>query len=184
MATYGEVAQYMRERKASTLSVLSSDSSMIQLNLTNSLNGTLYKEPLTIRSIVPSAWRNVSITQGSSSTILNSTVEGASTVVYFDALPNGGTIVLTQAATSPDFSLSPSPTSRTVLQGGPASYTVTVTPIAGFNGQVNFSVTGLPTGASGSFNPNPGTSSSTLSVTTAANTPLGSYSLTITGVGG
>jgi peptidoglycan/xylan/chitin deacetylase (PgdA/CDA1 family)/uncharacterized membrane protein len=184
MATYGEVAQYMRERMASTLSVLSSDSSVIQLSLTNSLNGTFYKEPLTIRSIVPSAWLSVSITQGSSSTIIGSTVEGASTVVYYDAVPNGGTIVLTQAVTNPDFSLSTSPTSQTVLQGGPASYTVTVNPIAGFNGQVNFSVTGLPTGASGSFNPNPGTSSSTLSVATAANTPLGSYSLTITGVSG
>ena len=103
MARLGEVAQYMRERKESTLSVLSSDSSVIQLSLTNSLNGLLYTEPLTIRSIVPSAWLNVSITQGSSSTTIASTVEGASTVVYYDALPNGGTIVLTQGAGPADW---------------------------------------------------------------------------------
>jgi peptidoglycan/xylan/chitin deacetylase (PgdA/CDA1 family) len=45
MATFGEVAKYMRERIASTLSVLSSDTSAIQLGLTNSLDGSIYNEP-------------------------------------------------------------------------------------------------------------------------------------------
>src|SRR5207249_1565294 len=71
----------------------------------------------------------------------------------------------------PDFTLSASPSSQTVSPGGSTSYTLTVSPSNGFSGQVTFSVSGLPSGANGSFNPNPATASSTLSVTTAASTP-------------
>ena len=182
MATYGEVAQYMRERKASTLSVLSSDSSMIRLSLTNTVNGLPNSVFLTLRSVVPSGWQNVSITQGSFSTIIGSTVEGSSRVVYFDALPNGGTIVLTQAG--PDFSLGVTPGSRTLLRGGSGTYSVTISPTNGFTGAVTLSVSGLPTGTTGTFTPNPASGSSTLTVTTTASTPLGTYPLTITAVNG
>ena len=67
---------------------------------------------------------------------------------------------------APDFSLSPSPASQTVLQGSATSYGFTISPTSGFASQVNLSVSGLPTGAVGSFSPNPATSTSTLSVTT------------------
>src|SRR5204862_358089 len=85
---------------------------------------------------------------------------------------------------SPDFTLGASPSRRTVVQGTSTSYTATITPSNGFTGQVTFTVSGLPAGASGSFAPNPATSSSTLSVTTSGSTPVGSYPLTITGVSG
>ena len=95
------------------------------------------------------------------------------------------TTTVTLVVTAPDFTLSPSPASQTVIQGNPTSYGVTVNPTNGFAGQVTLSVTGLPTGAGGSFSPNPATSTSTLSVTTdAATTPAGTYTLTITGVSG
>jgi hypothetical protein len=86
----------------------------------------------------------------------------------------------------PDFSLSASPASKTVSPGGNAGYSVTVTPGTGFAGSVSFSVAGLPTGASASFNPASITSSgsSTLTVVTASSTPVGSYPLTITGASG
>jgi uncharacterized membrane protein len=85
----------------------------------------------------------------------------------------------------PDFTLSASPASRTVIQGGPTSYGVTISPTGGFTDPVTLSVSaGLPSGASGSFTPNPATASSTLSVTTSASTPTGTYTLTIQGVSG
>jgi N,N-dimethylformamidase beta subunit-like protein len=82
------------------------------------------------------------------------------------------------------FTLSSLPSSQKVLQGGSTSYGVTISPTGGFTGQVSLSVTGLPSGASGSFTSNPTTASSTLSVTTDATTPTGTYPLTITGVSG
>src|SRR5436190_395919 len=83
-----------------------------------------------------------------------------------------------------NFTLGASPLSQSVLPGGSTSYNVTISPTGGFSGQVNLSVGGLPSGASGSFAPNPATASSTLSVTTGTGTPVGTYTLTITGISG
>ena len=87
---------------------------------------------------------------------------------------------------TPDFSLSATPISQTVVQGNGTSYTVNLAPSGGFSGTVSFSVSGLPSGASDSFNPTSvtGSGSTTLTVTTSANTPAGSYPLTITGTSG
>jgi uncharacterized membrane protein len=86
-------------------------------------------------------------------------------------------------ATTSDFSLTASPASQSVVQGSAASYTVTVTPSGSFSAAVTFTVSGLPGGATASFNPQSvtGSGSSTLNVSTAASTPSGSYPLTITG---
>src|SRR5205814_335076 len=84
----------------------------------------------------------------------------------------------------PDFTLSASPSSQTVGRGGATSYGVTISPTGGFSGQITLSVSGLPSGANGSFTPNPATASSTLSVTTSTTTPTGTYTVTITGVSG
>ncbi|MEA2238336.1 MAG: hypothetical protein QOC81_3060 [Thermoanaerobaculia bacterium] len=88
------------------------------------------------------------------------------------------------APLGPDFTLLVNPVSRSVGQGTATTYTVTVTPANGFSGSVNLAVTGLPSGASGTFSPNPATTTTTLSITTTGSTPLGSYSLTITGTSG
>ena len=91
------------------------------------------------------------------------------------------------ASSKPDFTISASPSSQTVSPGGKSSYTVSVTRLGGFTGAVSLAVTGLPSGATGSFSPNPigsSQSSSVLAVTTSTSTPAGSYTLSITGTSG
>jgi len=96
-----------------------------------------------------------------------------------------GNFKFTSCTTAPDFALSATPASATVTQGGSTSYTATVTPLSGFTGTVSFSVTGLPAGATATFNPTSLTSgNSTLSVTTSTTTPAGTFPLTITGTSG
>jgi hypothetical protein len=94
------------------------------------------------------------------------------------------TTTVTLAVSVPDFTLSASPSTQTVTQGSSTSYGITITPILGFSGQVTLSVTGLPTGATGTFTPNPAITSSSLSVTTSTSTPTSTYTLTITGASG
>jgi hypothetical protein len=85
---------------------------------------------------------------------------------------------------NPDFSLTVSPTSRTITHGHSTTYTINIQALNGFTGSVNFSVSGLPSGTTFSFSPNPATTSSVLAVNTSGGTPTGGYTLTITGVGG
>lgn len=87
------------------------------------------------------------------------------------------------APASPDFTVSVSPASRTVVRGSSASYTVTVTPTNGFAATINLSATGLPAGASATFTPS-ATTTSSLIVTTTAATPINSQSFVITGTSG
>ena len=84
------------------------------------------------------------------------------------------------------FSLSASPASQTVLAGSNTSYTVALATNSSFTGSVNFGVGGLPPGAGASFNPAAlnTNGNSTLSLTTASNTPPGNYPLTINGTNG
>jgi hypothetical protein len=97
-----------------------------------------------------------------------------------DPNPPTRTITINPA---PDFSISASPSSQSTIQGGNVAYTVSISPLNGFADVVNFSVSGLPSGASVSFAPSSvtGSGSSTLTVTTSAITPVGTYALTISG---
>ena len=96
----------------------------------------------------------------------------------FVALANGS------AAPPPDFAISASPDTRTVIAGKSTSYSVAISPSAGFSGSVSLTVNGLPQRVSGSFSPNPATSSSTLTVKPSKRATPGSYALTVTGTSG
>jgi N-acetylmuramoyl-L-alanine amidase len=88
------------------------------------------------------------------------------------------------APPAPDFALTATPSSRTVVRGASTSYTILITPSGGFTGSVTLSATGLPVGTSASFTPNPAADSSTLSVSTGSNTKPGGYTLTVSGTNG
>src|ERR1700733_4179595 len=87
---------------------------------------------------------------------------------------------------TPAFTVSAAPSSQTVSPGGGTSYSVSTSAVNGFTGSIGLSVSGLPANATGTFSPTPVNvgSGSTLTITTASNTPPGSYSLTITGTSG
>ncbi|MFI5104688.1 MAG: collagen binding domain-containing protein, partial [Terriglobales bacterium] len=107
--------------------------------------------------------------------------------------PQNATATLTVGATtsktltlSPksDFSLTVTPSTKTITGGNPATFTVQLNPLSGFNSPVTLSVSGLPANATASFNPATISSgTSTLTVTTALTTPAGNYTLTISGTG-
>jgi hypothetical protein len=86
----------------------------------------------------------------------------------------------------PDFSISATPSSQTVAPGTGTSYTVSVTPSNGFKGNVTFSVSGLPSGATASFTPSSvsGSGSSTMALSISSSTSTGTYTLTITATSG
>ena len=85
-----------------------------------------------------------------------------------------------------DFSISVTPTSRTITRGGVATYTVTITAGQGFSGTVTLSVSGGPARATTTWKPvsvvNAGTS--VLTIDTDPNVQRRTRTLLITGTGG
>jgi regulation of enolase protein 1 (concanavalin A-like superfamily)/uncharacterized membrane protein len=113
-------------------------------------------------------------TSSSSSTVTTGTFDNVS--------------VLSDANTTPDFSIGTVPTVTTVIGGGGSvGYPkVSVDPMNGFTGTVSLSVSGLPTGATATFSPASiaGSGVSLLTITTTSGAAAGSYPLTITGTSG
>ncbi|HEX2360870.1 MAG TPA: S8 family serine peptidase, partial [Jiangellaceae bacterium] len=82
------------------------------------------------------------------------------------------------------FTLSASPGSMTVMRGSSGASTITIAPQDGFTGNVTLSGSGLPSGVTASFGPNPATSTSQLTLTANSTATTGTVSVTLTGTSG
>ena len=91
--------------------------------------------------------------------------------------------VLAGAATA-SFTLSDSPSSLSITQGGSGTSTVTVTDVNGFTGSVTLAASGLPSGVTAGFGTNPTTGTSVLTLTASSTATTGTSTVTITGTSG
>jgi len=99
------------------------------------------------------------------------------------------TVSLTVTApASPAFTISASPTSVSVVQGGNGTSTITTAVSGGFSSAIALTASGQPTGVTVSFNPTsiaaPGSGRSTMTMAVASTTAAGAYTITVTGMGG
>jgi len=97
-------------------------------------------------------------------------------------------VIFNPGTPTPDFTLSASPTSLSVAQGSSGSSTISTTVSGGFNSAVSFSVSGLPSGVTGTFNPTsiaaPGSGNSTLTFSASTTATTGTSNVTVTATGG
>lgn len=89
---------------------------------------------------------------------------------------------------TPDFSIGVTPKSLEIQQGESAEAMAALTGLNGFNSAVNLTLSGLTVGATALFEQNPLTPNPTaetkVNISTTANTPAGTYTLTLAGEGG
>ena len=95
-----------------------------------------------------------------------------------------GLINLLAGSSTPSFTLSDSPSSLTITQGGSGTSTITVTDVGGFTGSVTLAASGLPSGVTAAFGTNPTTGSSVLTLTASSTATTGAATVTITGTSG
>jgi kumamolisin len=104
--------------------------------------------------------------------------------------PNGAALLNALAGTSssPNFSLSASPGSVSVVQGNKGTSTITASISGGFDAAIALSASGQPSGVTVTFNPTsiaaPGSGTSTMTMAVASGTATGTYTITVTGIGG
>lgn len=92
------------------------------------------------------------------------------------------TIALTvNSGTSGSFTLSPSASSVTLSPNAGATDTITVNDGGGFTGAVTLTPSGMPSGVTASFSPNPTTGSSVLTFTASSSATAGTSTITIQG---
>jgi len=100
------------------------------------------------------------------------------------------TFIATSPPPTPDFTMSVSPSSAQIGRGGSGNFTITITSTGGFASSVSLTLSGQPTGVTGTFTPasvtpsSGGSATSTLAVSVGTTATLGSYTLTITGTSG
>ncbi len=114
-----------------------------------------------------------------------------SAAVTITGTGTSGSQTLTASATieltigPPNFTVAAGLPTLDVAQGSTVSETVTVTEANGFSGSVTLSASGLPSGVTASFSPNPTTGSSELTLTAASSASLGGpVTVTVTGTSG
>jgi uncharacterized protein YjdB len=114
-------------------------------------------------------------------------ITAGSTTIKATSGSVNGTTALTVTVLG-NFTVSASPASLTVAQGSHGTSITTTTISGGFNNSISLSATGMPTGTTVSFNPTtitaPGSGNSTMTVAVASSTPVGTYPITVTGIGG
>lgn len=93
-------------------------------------------------------------------------------------------VSLSGAQVSPTFTVRPSIVSGGLSQGASLTSTITITPQAGYNVNATLSVSGLPSGVTASFSPNPTNSSSVLTLTASATATPGDCFPTLIGTAG
>lgn len=135
----------------------------------------------------------------STTSILTLTASGSATTGTFTVTITGtsGSLMATTTlsltvnpAGTPNFTISASPSSLTIKQGSNGTSTITITSQNGFNSATSLTATGLPSGVTAAFSPNPVTppanssATSTLTLTAAANATVGTATVTVTGTSG
>jgi hypothetical protein len=135
-----------------------------------------------------------SVTAGGSSTLsVNAGTAAAGTYTLTvtgtsPSISHSTTVTLTVQGPPPppDFSIAVSPASNTVAAGGSVAYTVSTSALNGSTQSISLSVSGLPAGVTGSFNPATVTAggSSTLTLTAASTAAAATATFTVTGTSG
>src|SRR6266566_3272462 len=162
--------------------------SAISVNPLNGFSGSVSLSASGLPSGVTASFNPSSTTSASTFTLTASstaalgtftiTVTGAS-----GALSRSTTVSLT-VVSPPNFALSASPNSLSLVRGGKITSTITVTSQNGFTGSVSLSASGLPRGVTASFNPGSITSASTLTLSAKNNAATGTFPIRINGISG
>ena len=93
IATFADVTKYMRERMHADIKAKEVGNKII-VELTHSLDKSMYDIPLTLRTYVPADWKKVQVKQGNKIQTIATATNDKGTFVLYQLQPNGGTAEL------------------------------------------------------------------------------------------
>ena len=158
--------------------------------LVNSLGGFSGSANLAVSGLPNGVTAAFSTNPAAGSSVLTITAATSATPGNYPLTITGTAGNLTSIASlaltidSPGFTLLTSSGTVQISPSTPGTNTVTITPLGDFSGVVNLTASGLPSGVTASFSPNPATGSSVLTLTATISATTGTTTVTITGTSG
>jgi subtilase family serine protease len=162
----------------------------------NGFNGSVSLAASGLPSGVTAVFNPTSTTSTSTLTLTASGTATLGTVTVTITGTSGSLVATTtltltvQAQATPNFTISASPASLTVKTGGTGTSTITITSQNSFSSATTLTATGLPSGVTAAFAPNPvtppanGTVTSVLTFTASSTATVGTSTVTVTGTSG
>ncbi len=87
IATFGDVTKYIRERMNSVINT-KKKGRKITVDITHTLDTTMYNIPLTVKTYIPSRWEKVSVKQGENESTVYQMQDSTGYYVLYQAIPN------------------------------------------------------------------------------------------------
>lgn len=87
IATFADATKYMRERMNAIVKTTESKNKIV-VTLSHSLDNTIYNLPLTLKTYIPSSWKNVQVKQGNENKNIRPEYDSKGNYVLYRALPN------------------------------------------------------------------------------------------------
>jgi peptidoglycan/xylan/chitin deacetylase (PgdA/CDA1 family) len=94
IAPFRDVTKYMRERMAAKTDVQQKGDEII-LKVEHSLDKNLYNYPLTLKTYLPSDWKEVKVRQGSAEVQPPVRADDKGTFILYEVIPNGDDAIIT-----------------------------------------------------------------------------------------
>jgi peptidoglycan/xylan/chitin deacetylase (PgdA/CDA1 family) len=89
IATFGDVTKYMRERMNATVDTRE-DGNKILIDVTHTLDRSMYDIPLTLRTYIPTDWKKVRVNQGNKTQVVSAGKNDKGIFVLYQVQPNNG----------------------------------------------------------------------------------------------
>jgi hypothetical protein len=93
VASFKDAGKYMRERMHATVTENKTGKN-ITVHLTQSLDGSIYNKPLTLKTYIPKAWKSVKVEQDNQQQKFQIKNDAGGNYVLYDAMPDGSEIKL------------------------------------------------------------------------------------------
>jgi len=96
--TFGNVARYILERNAASVTEISGSDDSITLQVTDNLDDSIFNYPLTMRRPLPANWPAAAVSQNNKPVNTQIVDVASKKYVMFDIVPNGGNVIISKHA--------------------------------------------------------------------------------------
>jgi hypothetical protein len=100
VAPFGNVVRYMKERNDVSVAETVVQDSSITLQVTETLDSKIFNYPITLRRPLPAGWSSATIQQNGNPVSSSIVMVSSAACVMFEAVPNGGEVVISQSGES------------------------------------------------------------------------------------